>query len=70
METAASCCLNDSAAARPLDVFRVSREGTGHGQDLAWLDADVFRQSLDPGSRTWKADQTETSAIKESMWGD
>lgn len=70
METPTGCCLNGFASARPLDVFGVSREGAGHRQDLARLDADVFWQSLNPGSRTCKADQTQTGTMKKSMWSD
>lgn len=53
VEASASRHLDGSAAAGPLDVFGVSGESAGDSQDFARLDADVFRQSLDPGSRTW-----------------
>lgn len=55
VETSAGGHLDGLAAAGPLDVFGVSREGARHRQDFAWLNADIFRQGLDPGSRTWRA---------------
>jgi len=45
--------LDVFSAAGPLYVFGIPREGTGHGQDLARLDADVLRQGLNPWSTTW-----------------
>lgn len=54
MEASTGRDLDGSAAAGPLNVFGIAGEGTGHRQDFARLDADVFWQSLDPGSRTWK----------------
>lgn len=53
VEASAGSHLDGFATAGPLDVFGVTGEGTGDCQDFARLDADVFRQSLDPGSRTW-----------------
>lgn len=52
VETSAGGHLDGLATAGPLDVFGISREGTRHCQDFAWLDADIFRQGLNSGSRT------------------
>jgi hypothetical protein len=57
--------LNVFSATGPLYIFSVAREGAGHGQDLAWLDADVLRQGLDPRSTTWW-----TSRRKETLEDD
>lgn len=64
VEASAGSHLNGFAAAWPLDVFGVAGEGTGDCQDFARLDADVLRQSLDPGSRTWKTQFMYISALK------
>lgn len=52
VETSTGSHLDGFSTAGPLDVFGVSREGTSHCQHFARLNADVFRQGLNPGSRT------------------
>lgn len=52
VEAPAGSHLNGFSAARPLNAVGVTGEGTGDCEDFAWLDADVLRQSLNPGSRT------------------
>ncbi len=54
VEASTSSHLDGFAAAGPFDVFGVARKGTGDCQDFARLDADVFWQSFDPWSRTWR----------------
>lgn len=68
VETSAGRRLDASATAGPLDVLRFSGKGAGNRQDFAWLDADVLRQSLDPGSRTWRPDQSQISSTEQSVW--
>lgn len=55
VETSTGSHLDGLATAGPLNVFSLSGKGTCHCQDFAWLDADIFRQGLNPGSRTWQA---------------
>lgn len=55
VETSTGGHLDGLATAGPLNAFGVSREGTRHRQDFAWFDANIFRQGLNPGSRTWQA---------------
>lgn len=55
VETSTGGHLDGLATAGPLNVFGISREGTCYCQDFAWLNADIFRQSLNSGSRTWQA---------------
>lgn len=62
VEAPTSRHLDGSSPARPLDVLSITREGAGNCQDFAWFDADVFWQSLNPGSTTWNQNEACSSA--------
>ena len=53
VEATTSRHLDGFPATGPLYILSVAREGAGHSQHLAGLDADVLRQGLDPWSTTW-----------------
>lgn len=59
VEASAGRHLDGSAAPGPLDVFGVTGEGAGDREDFSRLNADVLRQSLDPGRRAWRPQRGE-----------